>query len=41
MTERVIDCDFGCGKDLGRPQLEGALYESVVVELEGKIAGSA
>jgi hypothetical protein len=38
LTERVIDCDFGQGKDLRKPKLQEAVYESVVLELEAMIA---
>jgi hypothetical protein len=38
LTERVIDCDFGQGKDLRKPKLQEAVYESVILELEGMIA---
>lgn len=39
LTERVLECDFGYGKDLRKPRLQEAVYEGVVVELEGMIAG--
>ena len=38
LTQRVIDCDFGYGKDLKRPQLQEAMYNKVLVELESMIA---
>ena len=37
LTQRVIDCDFGYGKDLSRPQLQEAVYEKVLLELEAMI----
>ena len=38
MTQRVLDCDFGYGKDLTKPKLQKAIYDGVLVELEGMIA---
>ncbi|KAF5575531.1 hypothetical protein FPCIR_13107 [Fusarium pseudocircinatum] len=38
MTQRVLECDFGCGKDLSRPQLQQAIYDGIVLELESMIA---
>ncbi|KAJ3579279.1 hypothetical protein NPX13_g1293 [Xylaria arbuscula] len=37
LTQKCIDCDFGEGSDLGNPQLQGTIYESVVCELESLI----
>ncbi|KAK4159524.1 hypothetical protein QBC43DRAFT_327019, partial [Cladorrhinum sp. PSN259] len=39
LTEKVLECDFGYGKDLKKPRLQEAVYENVIVELEGMIAG--
>ncbi|KAF4976847.1 hypothetical protein FDECE_18423 [Fusarium decemcellulare] len=39
LTEQVLDCDFGLGKDLHRPELQEAVYEKVVLELESMIEG--
>ncbi|KAK4223485.1 hypothetical protein QBC38DRAFT_487623 [Podospora fimiseda] len=39
LTEKVLECDFGYGKDLKKPRLQEAVYEGVIVELEGMIAG--
>ncbi|KAK3323034.1 hypothetical protein B0H66DRAFT_590641 [Apodospora peruviana] len=38
LTQRVLDCDFGFGKDLRKPKLQEAVYDGVLVELEGMIA---
>ncbi len=38
MTQRVLDCDFGYGKDLGKPRLQEAVYDGVLLELEAMIA---
>lgn len=38
MTQRVLDCDFGYGKDLGKPKLQEAVYDGVLLELEAMIA---
>ncbi|KAI0443963.1 hypothetical protein F4803DRAFT_281702 [Xylaria telfairii] len=37
LTQKCIECDFGEGSDLGNPQLQGTIYESVVCELESLI----
>ncbi|KAI0505353.1 hypothetical protein F5B22DRAFT_529482 [Xylaria bambusicola] len=37
LTQKCIECDFGEGSDLGNPQLQGTVYESVVCELESLI----
>jgi len=34
LTEKCLYCDFGFGDDLSKPQLQSAVYESVVCELE-------
>ncbi|KAK4097772.1 hypothetical protein N658DRAFT_261043 [Parathielavia hyrcaniae] len=34
LTKRCLYCDFGVGADLDTPQLQGAIYENVVSELE-------
>lgn len=34
LTYKCLYCDFGFGADLNKPQLQGAIYESVVYELE-------
>ncbi|KAK4097715.1 hypothetical protein N658DRAFT_500138 [Parathielavia hyrcaniae] len=34
LTERCLYYDFGFGADLNTPQLQGAIYENVVSELE-------
>ncbi len=38
LTQKVIDCDFGYGKDLAKPKLQEAVYENVLMELESMIA---
>ncbi|KAL7807032.1 hypothetical protein V8C44DRAFT_338179 [Trichoderma aethiopicum] len=38
LTQKVLDCDFGYGKDLKKPRLQEAIYEMVVLELESMIA---
>ncbi|KAK4119060.1 hypothetical protein N657DRAFT_320617 [Parathielavia appendiculata] len=43
LTTRCLYCDFGFGADLNKPQLQGAIYENVVYELEqmvGLLEGS-
>jgi hypothetical protein len=37
LTQKCIECDFGEGSDLGNSQLQGAIYESVICELESLI----
>ncbi|KAI8716924.1 hypothetical protein NCS52_00987000 [Fusarium sp. LHS14.1] len=37
LTQKVLDCDFGYGKDLAKPRLQEAVYENVLVELEKMI----
>ncbi len=34
LTAKCLYCDFGFGADLNKPQLQGAIYENVVYELE-------
>lgn len=38
MTQRVLDCDFGCGKDLAKSRLQKAVYDGVLIELESMIS---
>ena len=38
LTERCLSCDFGYGADLSRPQLQNAVYGSVIHELEEMVA---
>ncbi|KAL7948552.1 hypothetical protein V8C42DRAFT_314821 [Trichoderma barbatum] len=38
LTQKVLDCDFGYGKDLKKPRLQEAIYNMVVLELESMIA---
>lgn len=38
LTARCLYCDFGLGGDLNKPQLQGAVYENVVAELEQMVA---
>jgi hypothetical protein len=38
LAARCLWCDFGYGADLGKPQLQGAVYESVIHELEEMVA---
>jgi hypothetical protein len=33
LTRRCLNCDFGCGEDLNRPNLRQAVYEKVYREL--------
>ncbi|KAM0421356.1 hypothetical protein ACHAPT_010891 [Fusarium lateritium] len=37
LTQKVLDCDFGYGKDLSKPRLQEAVYENVLLELETMI----
>lgn len=37
LTQKVLDCDFGLGKDLKRPMLQKAVYENVLLELGSMI----
>lgn len=34
LVNKCLYCDFGFGADLNKPQLQGAVYESVISELE-------
>lgn len=38
LTQKVLDCDFGYGKDLKKPRLQEAIYEMIILELESMIA---
>ncbi len=38
LTAKCLYCDFGLGGDLNKPQLQGAVYENVVAELEQMVA---
>ncbi len=38
LTAKCLYCDFGLGGDLSKPQLQGAVYENVVAELEQMVA---
>ncbi|KAI0008188.1 hypothetical protein F4779DRAFT_588204 [Xylariaceae sp. FL0662B] len=38
IAQKVLECDFGYGKDLRKPRLQEAVYNDVLVELEGMIA---
>ncbi|EHK19014.1 uncharacterized protein TRIVIDRAFT_158130 [Trichoderma virens Gv29-8] len=38
LTQKVLECDFGHGKDLKKPRLQEAVYEKVILELESMIA---
>lgn len=38
LTQKVLDCDFGQGRDLKKPRLQEAVYEAVALELESMIA---
>jgi hypothetical protein len=38
LTAKCLYCDFGFGADLNKPQLQGAIYESVVFELEEMVS---
>ncbi|KAL7925753.1 hypothetical protein ACQKWADRAFT_282898 [Trichoderma austrokoningii] len=37
LTQKVLDCDFGYGKDLKKPRLQEAIYQMVILELESMI----
>ncbi len=37
LTQKVLDCDFGYGKDLKKPRLQEAVYETVILELDSMI----
>lgn len=34
LTQKCLECDFGCGKDLAQPELQSAVYQDVVCEIE-------
>lgn len=34
IVEQLIECDFGCGADLSKPQLQAAIHRDVIVPLE-------
>ncbi|KAH7127770.1 hypothetical protein B0J13DRAFT_453946 [Dactylonectria estremocensis] len=38
MTQKVLDCDFGCGKDLSKTPLQHAIFEGIMLELESMIS---
>ncbi|KAK0644628.1 hypothetical protein B0T16DRAFT_332677 [Cercophora newfieldiana] len=38
LTRKVLDCDFGYGKDLKKPKLQEAVYKDVLLELESMIS---
>lgn len=38
MTQKVLECDFGYGKDLRKPKLQEAVYDGVLLELESMIS---
>ncbi|KAK1759053.1 hypothetical protein QBC47DRAFT_336709 [Echria macrotheca] len=38
LTRKVLDCDFGYGKDLKKPKLQEAVYDGVLLELEDMIS---
>jgi len=38
LTRKVLDCDFGYGKDLQKPKLQEAVYDGVLLELESMIS---
>ncbi|KAM0252804.1 hypothetical protein ACHAQJ_007543 [Trichoderma viride] len=38
LTQKVLDCDFGYGKDLKKPRLQEEIYDKVVLGLESMIA---
>jgi len=37
LVQKCLNCDFGCGSNLSRPQLQQAVYEDVVEELDAMI----
>jgi hypothetical protein len=37
LTQKCLECDFRCGNNLSRPQLQQAVYEDVVEELDAMI----
>lgn len=38
LTQKCLECDFGFGKDLAQPELQGAVYRDVACELEELIS---
>lgn len=38
MTQKVLECDFGCGKDLSKTPLQHAIYEGIMLELKSMIS---
>lgn len=38
LTQKCLECDFGCGKDLAQPKLQSAIYQDVVCELEDLVS---
>lgn len=37
LMQKCLNCDFGCGNNLSRPQLQQAVYEDVIEELDAMI----
>ncbi|OIW28569.1 hypothetical protein CONLIGDRAFT_632836 [Coniochaeta ligniaria NRRL 30616] len=37
LMQKCLNCDFGCGSNLTRPQLQQAVYEDIVEELDAMI----
>ncbi|KPM35888.1 hypothetical protein AK830_g10676 [Neonectria ditissima] len=37
LTQKCLECDFGCGKDLNKPPLQKAIYNNLICELETMI----
>jgi hypothetical protein len=37
LMQKCLNCDFGCGSSLTRPQLQQAVFEDVVEELDAMI----
>ncbi|KAL6720531.1 hypothetical protein ACLMJK_002455 [Lecanora helva] len=35
VVEKLVECDFGCGTDLGNPQLQAAFHSEVICPLAG------
>ena len=38
VTKKVLECDFGYGKDIEKPKLQEAIYSDVLLELESMIS---
>lgn len=34
VVKKLIQCDFGCGNDLNKPELQASYYKDVVCELD-------